>query len=93
MLEYMEGSDRCPELEQALQEIMDILASMTRKERLAWFRQTMYGTPVTFMREIDGAVYLVRSLFEADANENISEKAERIVTDPSFYSMEEQGKI
>ena len=93
MLEYMEGSDRCPELEQVLQEIMDLLASMTREERLAWFRKTMYGTPVSFIREIDGAVYLVRTLFEADANENIREKVERIVTDPSFYSMEGQGKI
>ena len=93
MLEYMEGSGRCPELEQVLQEIVDILASMTREERLAWFRRTMYGTPVTFMREIDGAVYLVRSLFEPDAGENIREKVGRIVTEPSFYGMEEQGKI
>ena len=93
MLEYMEGSSRCPELEQVLQEIMDILASMTREERLAWFRHTMYGTPVTFMREIDGTVYLVRSLFEPDAGENIREKVGRIVTDLSFYSMEEQDQI
>ncbi|MCR5173908.1 MAG: hypothetical protein K6C09_04635 [Oscillospiraceae bacterium] len=93
MLEYMEGSDHCPELEQVLQEITDLLASMTREERLAWFRKTMYGTPVTFMREIDGTVYLVRSLFEPDAGENIREKVGRIVTDPSFYSMEEQDRI
>ena len=92
-MEYIEDSDRCPELEQVLQEIMDILASMTREERLAWFRHTMYGTPVTFMREIDGTVYLVRSLFEPDAGENIREKVGRIVTDLSFYSMEEQDQI
>ena len=42
-MEYIEDSDRCPELEQVLQEIMDILASMTREERLAWFRHTMYA--------------------------------------------------
>ncbi|MBR6206026.1 MAG: hypothetical protein IKQ73_02505 [Oscillospiraceae bacterium] len=92
-MEYIEDSDRCPELEQVLQEIMELLASMTKENRLAWFRQTMYGTPVTFMREIDGTVYLVRSLFEADAGENIREKVGRIVTDPSFYSMEEQDRI
>ena len=93
MLEYMEGSSRCPELEQVLQEIMDILACMTKEERLAWFRHTMYEEPVSFAREINGSVYLVRSLFEADAGENIREKVGRIVTDPSFYSMEGQDRI
>ena len=93
MLEYMEGSGRCPELEQVLQEITDILASMTKEERLAWFRHTMYGTPVSFMREINGTVYLVRSLFEADAGENIREKVERILTSPSNYRVEERSRI
>lgn len=79
-MKYSSDSERCPELEQVLQEIINLLAAMSREERMAWFKRTMYEEPVSFIREIDGTVYAVRSLFEPDAKENIAEKVNRILS-------------
>ena len=81
-MKYVGNSKRCPEPEQALQDITDLLAAMSREERLSWFKRTMYEEPVSFIREIDGTVYAVRSLFEPDSGENITEKVERILAKP-----------
>ncbi|MBR4743304.1 MAG: transposon-encoded TnpW family protein [Oscillospiraceae bacterium] len=92
-MKYLEGSERFPELEQALQSITDTLASMTKEDRLSWFEWAMYDEPVTFMREIGGTVYLVRSLFDRDADENIREKTERILKDTALREIEDQHRI
>ena len=83
-MKYDNDSRKSPELEQAIQEITALLAVMTKEQRLAWFKRTMYAEPLAFIREIDGTVYAVRSHFQPDASENITEKVGRILAKPSL---------
>lgn len=46
-----------------LDRITDHLATMTKQERIAWFRRSAYAQPLNFTREIDGTVYAVRAFF------------------------------
>lgn len=62
-----------------LNEITDHLATLTKEERIAWFRKSMYPEPLNFVKEIDGTLYVVKAFFKEDACENITEKVERIV--------------
>lgn len=62
-----------------LDRITDHLATMTKQERIAWFRRSTYVQPLNFIREIDGTVYVVRAFFKEDARENITDKVQRIV--------------
>lgn len=62
-----------------LDRITDHLATMTKQERIAWFRRSAYVQPLNFIREIDGATYAVRAFFSEDARENITDKVQRIV--------------
>ena len=83
-MKYDNHSKESPELKQAIQEITDLLATMTREQRLAWIKRTMYAEQMAFIREIDGPVYAVRSYFQPDAGENITEKVGRILSKPSI---------
>lgn len=83
-MKYDNHSKESPELEQAIWEITVLLAAMTKEQRLAWFKRTMYAEPLAFIREIDGTVYAVRSHFQPDAGENIAEKVGRILSKPSL---------
>ena len=40
-----------------LDRITDHLATMTKQERIAWFRRSAYVQPLNFIREIDGTTY------------------------------------
>jgi hypothetical protein len=62
-----------------LDHITDHLATMTKQERIAWFRRSVYVQPLNFIREIDGTVYAVRAFFKEDARENITDKVQRII--------------
>ena len=62
-----------------IEEITNHLATLTKEERIAWFKKNMYIEPLNFTREIDGTIYVVRTFFKEDANENIAEKVQRIV--------------
>lgn len=62
-----------------LDHITDHLATMTKQERIAWFRRSTYAQPLNFIREIDGTVYAVRAFFKEDARENITDKVQRII--------------
>lgn len=59
--------------------ITDHLATMTKQERIAWFRRSAYVQPLNFIREIDGTTYAVRAFFSEYARENITEKVQRII--------------
>lgn len=59
--------------------ITDHLATMTKQERIAWFRRSVYVQPLNFVQEIDGTTYAVRAFFSEDARENITEKVQRII--------------
>ena len=62
-----------------LDRITDHLATMTKQERIAWFRRSAYVQPLNFLREIDGTTYAVRAFFSENARENITEKVQRII--------------
>ena len=62
-----------------IEEITNHLATLTKEERIAWFKKNMYIEPLNVVKEIDGTLYAVRTFFKEDANENIAEKVQRIV--------------
>ena len=62
-----------------LDRITDHLATMTKQERIAWFRRSAYVQPLNFIREIDGTTYAVRAFCSENARENITEKVQRII--------------
>ena len=62
-----------------IEEITNHLATLTKEERIAWFKKNMYIEPLNFVKEIDGTLYAVRTFFKEDANENIADKVQRIV--------------
>ena len=69
-------------IRQMIDGITDCLSSMTKEERLAWFRKSQYPHPINFQKEIDGTVYTVNTHFNAASKESIKEKAERILQKP-----------
>ncbi len=62
-----------------ISQIENILSSMTKPERLAWFRSKQFPRKIDFEKEISGTVYTVRSHFNVDATETLREKTERIL--------------
>ena len=72
-------ADRINEIYTHIDSITDYLATMTRQERIAWFRRSAYVQPLNFIKEIDGTVYAVRAFFSEDARENITDKVQRII--------------
>lgn len=71
--------DRSNEIYTHIDSITDHLATMTKQERIAWFRRSAYVQPLNFIREIDDTTYAVRAFFSEDARENITEKVQRII--------------
>ena len=55
------------------------LATLSREQRLAWFREHQYPRPISFEREIGGTVYTVNAHFSEDA-ETADEKVNRILS-------------
>ena len=72
-------ADRSNEIYTHIDSITDYLATMTRQERIAWFRRSAYVQPLNFIKEIDGTVYAVSAFFSEDARENITDKVQRII--------------
>lgn len=72
-------ADRSNEIYTHIDSITDYLATMTKQERIAWFRRSTYAQPLNFIREIDGTTYAVRAFFSENARENITEKVQRII--------------
>ena len=62
-----------------IDDITNHLKTLTKEQRIAWFKKNMYIEPLSFTKEIDGTLYVVRTLFKEDAKENIAEKIQRIV--------------
>ena len=55
------------------------LTTLSREQRLAWFREHQYPHPISFEREIGGTVYTVNAHFSEDA-ETADEKVNRILS-------------
>lgn len=75
----MTNTDRNDDIYKVIDEISEQLATLTKEERIAWFRKNMYLEPLNFIKEIDGTLYAVRTFFKENAAENITEKVERII--------------
>ena len=54
------------------------LATLSKEQRLAWFREHQYPHPISFEREIGGTVYTVNAHFSKDA-ETAEGKVNRIL--------------
>lgn len=67
------------EMLNSIEQIENTLSSMTRSERIAWFRSKRFPHKIDFEKEISGTVYTVRSHFNADVAETLREKTERIL--------------
>ena len=39
-----------------IEEITNHLATLTKEERIAWFKKNMYIEPLNFVKEIDGTL-------------------------------------
>lgn len=72
-------ADRSNEIYTHIDHITDHLATMTKQDRIAWFRRSAYVQPLNFLREIDGTTYAIRAFFSEDARENITKKVQRII--------------
>ncbi len=55
------------------------LATLSREQRLAWFREHQYPRPISFEREIGGTVYTVNAHFSKGA-ETADGKVNRILS-------------
>ena len=62
-----------------IEDITNHLKTLTKEQRIDWFKKNMYIEPLSFTKEIDGTIYVVRTFFKEDAKENIAEKIQRIV--------------
>nr|WP_325301675.1 transposon-encoded TnpW family protein [uncultured Oscillibacter sp.] len=55
------------------------LATLSKEQRLAWFREHQYPHPISFEREIGGTIYTVNAYFSEDAAETAVGKVNRIL--------------
>ena len=55
------------------------LATLSREQRLTWFREHQYSHPISFERKIGGTVYTVNAHFSEDA-ETAEGKVKRILS-------------
>ena len=67
------------EMLNSIEQTKNILSSMTKSERIAWFRSKQFPHKIDFEKEIGRTVYTVRSHFNVDATETLREKTERIL--------------
>jgi len=67
------------EIHSLLDDITEKLSAMSKEDRIAWFKRSMYLEPLNFTKEIDGTTYAIRTFFKDDAKENITDKVQRIV--------------
>ena len=54
------------------------LATLSKEQRLAWFREHQYPHPISFEREIGGTVYTVNAHF-SENTETADRKVNRIL--------------
>ena len=77
-----EQGNACNESDEIYALIDDITArlmTMSKEQRIDWFRRTHHPHPINFETEIDGTVYSVSTHFNRAAGETLLEKTERII--------------
>lgn len=71
--------DDFKDIHEAIDETTKMLLSMTKAERIDWFRKSRYPYPINFDMEIGNTIYSVSSHFNRAAYESLQEKAQRII--------------
>ena len=67
------------EMLNSVEQTENILSTMTKSKRIAWFQSKQFPHKIDFEKEISGTVYTVRTHFNSDATETLREKTERIL--------------
>ena len=67
-------------IREALDRIDNLLAAMTKEERIQYFASFSKPPDTDFCREIGGVCYAVSSHFSNDGNENIQRKVGRLLS-------------
>ena len=67
------------EVMERIDETAAFLAGLSHEERLDWLKEHQYSRPISFEREIGGAVYTVNAHFSGDTAELMEEKVNRIL--------------
>lgn len=67
------------DIHEVIDETTKMLLSMTKEERIDWFRKSRYPYPINFDMEISNTVYSVSSHFNRAANESLQKKTQRII--------------
>lgn len=67
------------DIHEAIDKTTQMLLTMTKDERIDWFRKSQYPYPINFDMEIDNTIYSVTSHFNRTANESLQEKAQQII--------------
>ena len=62
-----------------INETAAFLAGLTHEERLDWLKEHRHRRPISFEREIGGAVYTVNAHFSSKHTETVANKVERIL--------------
>ena len=76
---YTENSEIQNEFFKAFDEINEILSRKTKEERLKYFSKIGFPRNLNFNLDFDNSVIMVRTHFEGNRNETVSETIERIV--------------
>ena len=67
------------EMLNSVEQTENILSTMTKSKRIAWFQSKQFPHKIDFEKEISGTVYTVRTHFNSDSSETLREKTERIL--------------
>ena len=67
------------EMLNSVEQTENILSTMTKSKRIAWFQSKQFPRKIDFEKEISGTVYTVRTHFNSDSSETLREKTERIL--------------
>ena len=76
---YTENSKIQNEFLKAFDEIDEILSRKTKEERLEYFSKISFPRNLNFNLDFGNSVIMVRTHFEGNRNETVSETIERIV--------------
>ncbi len=76
---YTENSKIQNEFLKAFDEIDEILSRKTKEERLEYFSKIGFPRNLNFNLDFGNSVIMVRTHFEGNRNETVSETIERIV--------------
>lgn len=76
---YTENSEIQNEFFKAFDEIDEILSRKTKEERLEYFSKIGFPRKLNFNLYFGNSVIMVRTHFEGNRNETVSETIERIV--------------